>query len=78
MTSVCEPIFKLLRKDQPIEWNELCQKAFDMIRGYLVKPHVLKPPRQGKPLVLYLVIELEALRAMMVQEDETGIKHAIY
>ena len=22
LTSVCEPIFKLLRKDQPVEWNE--------------------------------------------------------
>ena len=61
LTSVCEPIFKLLRKDLPVEWNKQCQKAFDKIRGYLVKPLVLKHPRQGKPLVLYLAIEPEAL-----------------
>ena len=66
LTSVCEPIFKLLRKDQPVKWNEQCQEAFDRIREYLVKPHVLKPPRHGRPLVLYLAIEPEALGAMMV------------
>ena len=72
LTSVCEPIFKLLRKDQPVRWNEQCQTAFDKIREYLVKPPVLKPPRPGKPLILYLAIESEALGAMMVQADETG------
>lgn len=78
LTSVCEPIFKLLRKDQPMEWNERCQEAFDRIKEYLIKPPVLRPPRLGKPLVLYLAIEPEALGAMMVQADETGIEHAVY
>ena len=26
LTIVCDPIFKLLRKNQPVEWNEECQK----------------------------------------------------
>ena len=43
-----------------------------MIKEYLVKPLVLKPPRPGKPLILYIAKEPEALGAMMVQEDETG------
>ena len=34
LTSVCEPIFKLLRKDQPVKWNEQCQTAFDRIRVF--------------------------------------------
>ena len=25
LTTVCEPIFKLLRKSQPVVWNEQCQ-----------------------------------------------------
>ena len=54
------------------------ESLFDKIREYLVKPHVLKPPRQGRPLVLYLAIEPEALGAMMVQADETGVEHVVY
>ena len=43
-----------------------------------MKPPVLKPPRPDRPLILYLAIESEALGAMMVQEDETGVEHAVY
>ena len=49
LTFVCEPIFKLLRKNQPVEWNEQCQEALDKIKKYLVNPPVLKPPKQGNP-----------------------------
>ena len=42
LTTICEPIFKLLRKDQRVEWDEQCQKAFDMIKQYLMNPPVLQ------------------------------------
>jgi len=32
LTSTCEPIFRLLRKNQVVEWNEDCQAAFDRIK----------------------------------------------
>ena len=51
LTMVCDPVFKLLRKNQPVEWNEECQKAFEKIKEYLTSPPVLKPPRQGKPFI---------------------------
>jgi hypothetical protein len=35
MTATCEPIFKLLRKDQAVEWNSDCQSAFEKIHQYL-------------------------------------------
>jgi len=35
LTATCEPIFKLLRKNQVLEWDEDCQTAFDMIKQYL-------------------------------------------
>lgn len=31
LTIVCEPVFKLLRKDDPGEWNDDCQHAFEKI-----------------------------------------------
>ena len=42
LTMICDPIFKLLRKNQLVEWNEECQKAFEKIKEYLTSPPVLK------------------------------------
>ena len=42
LTSKCEPIFKLLKKGEPKEWNDDCQKTFETIQEYLTNPPVLK------------------------------------
>ena len=48
-TSTCKPIFKLLKKDQVVEWNNDCQVAFDKIKEYLLEPPILMPPVEGRP-----------------------------
>ena len=53
LTSTCEPIFKLLRKNEPHTWNDECQKAFELIKEYLFHPSILVPPQYGKLLLLY-------------------------
>jgi len=47
LTTTCEPIFKLLRKNQTKEWNEECQVAFEKIKQYLQEPPVLRLPVPG-------------------------------
>ncbi|WCJ43918.1 Transposon Tf2-6 polyprotein [Euphorbia peplus] len=44
LTIVCEPIFKLLRKDETNQWNDNCQLAFDKIKKCLASASVLGPP----------------------------------
>ena len=61
---------KLIRKDQPVVWNEQCQLAFSKIRNYLANLPVLKSPKTGLPLILYLAIEGKAIGAMLVQKGE--------
>ncbi|WJX67858.1 hypothetical protein P8452_52291 [Trifolium repens] len=79
LTATCEPIFKLLRKDQAIEWNEDCQKAFDKIKEYLLEPPILTPPVPGRPLLIYLTVLEGSMGCVLGQHDETGRKeHAIY
>ena len=78
LTMICDPVFKLLRKNQPVKWNEECQKVFDKIKEYLTSLPVLKPPRQGKPLILYLALEEDAMGAMLAQDGPKGIEHAVY
>ena len=70
LTMICDPVFKLLRKNQLVEWNEECQKAFDKIKEYLTSPPVLKPPRQGKPLILYLALEENTMGQCWRKKDQ--------
>ncbi|XP_069149116.1 uncharacterized protein [Solanum lycopersicum] len=78
-TVVCEPIFRLLKKDAPTKWTEECQTAFDAIKIYLSNPPVLVPPREGSPLLLYLSVSDNAFGCVLGQHDETGKKErAIY
>ena len=45
LTSTYEPIFKLLRKNEPHTWNDECQKAFELIKEYLLHLPILEYPQ---------------------------------
>nr|XP_016503719.1 PREDICTED: uncharacterized protein LOC107821782 [Nicotiana tabacum] len=79
LTTTCEPIFKLLKKDAAIEWTDECQQAFDKIKEYLSNPPVLVPPEPGRPLFLYLAVLENSFGCVLGQHDVTGKKEqAIY
>ncbi|KAK5824409.1 hypothetical protein PVK06_019181 [Gossypium arboreum] len=79
LTNQCDPIFRLLRKHNPGEWNEECQLAFDKIKQYLSSPPVLVPPTPGRPLILYLTVFENSMGCVLGQHDESGKKEkAIY
>ncbi|XP_058005390.1 uncharacterized protein LOC131181358 [Hevea brasiliensis] len=77
LTTTCEPIFKLLRKNQPVVWNEQCQEAFEKIKQYLSNPPILSPPIPSIPLIIYQSVENMALGAMLAQEVE-NLERPIY
>ena len=78
LTDICEPIFCLLRKNQPIVWNDDCQRAFERIKECLLSPPVLVPPISGRPLLLYLSVSDMALGCRLAQLDDIGNERAIY
>src|ERR1044072_1682477 len=79
LTATCEPIFKLLKKDQVVEWNDDCQIAFDKIKEYLQNPPILIPPAEGRPLIMYLTVLENSIGCVLGQPDESGRKeYAIY
>lgn len=43
LTTTCEPLFKLVRKNEPMRWHDNYQEAFDMIETYLLNPPVGAP-----------------------------------
>ena len=78
LTDICEPIFRLLRKNQPTVWNDDCQCAFEKIKECLLSPPVLVPPTPRQPLLLYLSVSDIALGCMLAQLDDSGKERAIY
>ncbi|XP_058111662.1 uncharacterized protein LOC131254982 [Magnolia sinica] len=48
LTPICEPIFKLLRKNSLKEWNNDYHTTFDKIKKYLLNAPVLMPPTPGR------------------------------
>jgi len=79
LTAICESLFKLLRKNQTIRWNEDCQEAFARIKKCLMNPPVLMPPIPGRPLILYMTILDESMGCMLGQHVESGKKErAVY
>nr|XP_027090324.1 uncharacterized protein LOC113711359 [Coffea arabica] len=79
LTATCEPLFRLLRKNVPLYWNEECQQAFDKIKDYLLQPPVLVPPKPGRPLIMYLSVLDGAVGCVLGQHDDSGRKEqAIY
>ena len=79
MTSKCEPVCKLLRKYQVNVWSEDCQKAFNIIKDYLLESLILISSVEGKPLIMYLKFLEGSMGCVLGQKDETCRKeHVIY
>ena len=65
LIDICEPIFCLLRQNQPIVWNDDCQCAFEKIKECLLSPPILVPPIPRHSLLLYLSVLDMALGCML-------------
>ncbi|RVW73661.1 Retrovirus-related Pol polyprotein from transposon 17.6 [Vitis vinifera] len=66
LSDICEPIFRLLRKNQPTVWNDDCQRVFEKIKECLFSPPVLVPPTPRRLLLLYLSVLDMTLGCMLV------------
>ncbi|XP_077232000.1 uncharacterized protein LOC143865636 [Tasmannia lanceolata] len=79
LTTICEPIFKLLKKNASKKWDEECQQAFEKIKLCLTSPPVLSPITPGQPLLLYMSVTDTAMGCMLAQQDpESKREKAIY
>ena len=79
LTATYEPIFKLLKKDQVVKWNNDCQIVFEKIKEYLQEPPIMMPPIEGRHLIIYLTDLENSMGCVLGQHDESGQKeHAIY
>lgn len=68
LTTIGEPIFQLLRKNDLETQNEDCQEAFDKIEQYLHNPPWLVPSVLKRSLILYLIM---TIGCVLGQYDKT-------
>jgi hypothetical protein len=61
-----------LKDHEAFVWNGEHQKAFDTIKQYLATPPVLIPPREAKPLKLYISATQDSIGSLLAQDKEQG------
>jgi hypothetical protein len=67
-----------LKDHEAFVWREEYQKAFDAIKQYLATPPMLIPPREGKPLKLYISATQESIGSLLAQDNEDGHEQAAF
>ncbi|XP_047339999.1 uncharacterized protein LOC124943545 [Impatiens glandulifera] len=78
LTMTCNPLFKLLRKNERFVWDDAFQNAFEKIKGYLKNPPILMPPRPSVPLILYLTVTKNAMGSLLAQENGEKMEVVVY
>ena len=55
-SDIAKPLTELTKLDITFEWTEECQKAYDLLKEYLLKEPVLKYPDPELPYILYVML----------------------
>ena len=67
-TDRLKPLFTTLRGASRAGWNEECDRAFVVIKQYLIEPPILVSPKAGDTLYLYLAASNIAINATLFKE----------
>ncbi|KAM1999837.1 hypothetical protein ACFX16_007213 [Malus domestica] len=74
----CQPFSRLMKKDVPFVWDEVCHNAFKSIKKYLSSPPVLGAPAPRKPLILYIATKESLVEALLAQKNESQKEGELY
>jgi len=77
LSSVTEPLQKLMRKDTVFQWGTEQQKAFDEMKKGISEKSCLEFPRPGWPYELHTDASLNGIGAVLFQKDPQGKLHTI-
>lgn len=74
-SKIAVPLTKLTRKNQPFQWNQLTQEAFEEIRSRFLKAPLLIYPNFEKPFIVETDASDTATGAILSQHGEDGHLH---
>jgi RNase H-like domain found in reverse transcriptase len=67
---IAKPILTLLKKDEPFNWENKQQQAFDRLKDMLIKAPILTYPNFDQPFVIYTDASGIGLGAILFQIKE--------
>ena len=62
------PFYKLLKKQDKLQWTPKAQQAFAGLKKFLTNPPVLVPPMPEEPLLLYIAATSRVVSTATVVE----------
>ena len=80
-SDIAKPLTELTKLDVPFVWMDQCQKAFELLKEYLLKEPILVYPDTGKPYTLYTDASKYAWAGVLTQryvQEIEGKEKEIY
>ena len=71
-SQVAAPLYALMKKDAPYQWNSSCQDTFEQLKQKLIQAPVLAFPDFSKDFILETDASGVGLGAVLSQEQEDG------
>jgi hypothetical protein len=72
-----QPLYKLLRKDEPFKWKDEQQNTFEWLKTQLITAPILQYPNFNKPFYLHTDASGTGLGAVLAQKDDEKREYAI-
>ncbi|GBG79788.1 hypothetical protein CBR_g30050 [Chara braunii] len=75
--AIARPLTNLLRKEQPLHWDDECDQAFGALKDALVTAPILIRPDPSRQFILITDWQPEAISAILVQKGNDGKEHVV-
>ncbi|GBG82650.1 hypothetical protein CBR_g35015 [Chara braunii] len=75
--AIARPLTNLLRKEQPLHWDDECDQAFGALKDALVTAPILIRPDLSQQFMLITDWQPEAISAILAQKGNDGKEHVI-
>ncbi|GBG71752.1 hypothetical protein CBR_g9160 [Chara braunii] len=75
--AIARPLTNLLRKEQPLHWDDECDQAFGALKDALVTAPILIRPDPSRQFILITDWHSEAISAILAQKGNDRKEHAI-
>ncbi|GBG85651.1 hypothetical protein CBR_g40381 [Chara braunii] len=75
--TIARPLTNLLRKEQPLHWDDECDRAFGALKDALITAPILIRPDPSRQFILITDWQPEAISAILAQKGNDGKEHVI-
>ncbi|GBG79704.1 hypothetical protein CBR_g29968 [Chara braunii] len=75
--TISRPLTNLLRKEQPLHWDDECDQAFGALKDALITAPILIRPDPSRQFILITDWQSEAISAILAQKGNDGKEHVI-